>query len=163
MVDFIHYFIVPAAYAVLPPQMNSHAATAMLLAIGLQESKFEARRQHENGPARGFWQFERGGGLYGVTTHRHTREPFQAALAELQYPTSLTNLNTLYTAIEHNDVLACVCARLLLWTLPADLPTAQQSDLAWAQYLDAWRPGKPRFDSWPENFAKAWAIVEAAT
>src|SRR5690606_35531315 len=56
------------AYALLPSRMDSDRATVMLLAIGLQESRFEHRRQIK-GPARGFWQFERGGGVRGVMTH----------------------------------------------------------------------------------------------
>ncbi len=46
----------------------------MLLAIGLQESRFEHRRQLGNGPARGFWQFEAGGGVKGVMTHLASRD-----------------------------------------------------------------------------------------
>src|SRR5690606_38643231 len=63
------------AYALLPSRMDSDRATVMLLAIGLQESRFEHRRQIK-GPARGFWQFERGRGVRGVLTH-----PATAALA----------------------------------------------------------------------------------
>ena len=43
--------------AKLLPGMDSAKARVMLLAIGLQESRFEHRRQI-GGPARGFWQFE---------------------------------------------------------------------------------------------------------
>lgn len=42
------------ALSLLPARMDSSRARAMLLAIGLQESRFEYRRQMNNGPARGF-------------------------------------------------------------------------------------------------------------
>ena len=53
----------------------------MLLAIGLQESRFEHRRQlvgnppRPIGPAMSFWQAEVGGGMVrGVRIHRATRD-----------------------------------------------------------------------------------------
>lgn len=61
----------------LLPSMDSVRARMMLLAIGLQESRFEHRRQLGNGPARGFWQFESGGGvrvLPGSVVRFRTRE-----------------------------------------------------------------------------------------
>ena len=48
----------------LPDRMLSDEAVTMMLAIGYQESRFEHRRQIR-GPARGFWQFEHGGGVVG--------------------------------------------------------------------------------------------------
>ena len=47
---------------VLRGKFRSTAADVLLLAIGLQESRFE-HRQQIGGPARSFWQFERGGGV----------------------------------------------------------------------------------------------------
>lgn len=60
------------ALRLLPPAMDTVKARVMLLAIGLQESAFAARRQAGNGPARGFWQFELGtpqsrGGVWGCS------------------------------------------------------------------------------------------------
>ncbi|MCV6902125.1 MAG: hypothetical protein NTT76_05400, partial [Achromobacter xylosoxidans] len=57
------------ALALLPAGMDTQAAHVMLLAIGLQESRF-THRQQIGGPARGFWQFEKGtrasrGGVWG--------------------------------------------------------------------------------------------------
>lgn len=52
--------IVPAL-KLLPPSMDSREARVMMLATGLQESRFTARRQHPirpgmpYGPANGFW------------------------------------------------------------------------------------------------------------
>ncbi len=161
MISVVHRFIVPAAYAVLPERMQSLQATAMLLAIGLQESEFEARRQHAGGPARGFWQFEKNGGMKGVATHDDTRDLLTDAIDRLRYPRGLS-LTAQHAMLEHNDVFACVCARLLLWTLPRILPQADQPSQGWHQYLDAWRPGKPHPDTWERNYGRAWTMVADA-
>ena len=60
------------AFALLPPKMDSAAARVLVLAVALQESGFTARRQYGNGPARGYWQFEAGGGVIGVLAHHST-------------------------------------------------------------------------------------------
>jgi hypothetical protein len=156
----VHRFIVPAAYSLLPPEMQSDKATAMLLAIGLQESKFQHRRQLGNGPARGFWQFEMGGGVKGVSTHADVRDHLEQCLEAMRYSHDLENYRATHALIEHHDVLACVCARLLLWTLPDALPDVDQADLGWQQYLDGWRPGKPHPDTWDDNYSRAWMIVQ---
>jgi hypothetical protein len=62
-------------------------------------------------------------------------------------------------AIEHNDLLACGFARLNLWWLPAALPTRDQVDRAWEQYLEAWRPGKPKPRTWAKHWITAWERV----
>lgn len=152
-------YTIPAAYTLLPDSMRSVEATAMLLAIGLQESKFTARRQLPQGPARGFWQFERGGGVLGVMTHPSTARAAAKVLDGLRYPSALDD-GLVHTAIEHNDVLACCFARLLLWTLPDRLAGRHAPDVAWHQYQRAWRPGKPHVATWPNNYAVAWGIVE---
>ena len=64
------------ALALLPGKMDNDRARVQMLAMGLQESRFIHRRQLGNGPARGLWQFERGGGVKGVLEH-----PASAALA----------------------------------------------------------------------------------
>ncbi len=127
----------------------------MLLAIGLQESGLCKRRQL-GGPARGFWQFERNG-IIGVLRHRETIGPLNKALNTLCY---LPNESECYDAVEHNDVLAAVFARLLLWTLPSALPTKDETAIGWTQYLDAWRPGRPHEARWSGNYRAAWAHVE---
>ncbi|WP_199533145.1 hypothetical protein [Thiopseudomonas alkaliphila] len=67
------------ALALLPARMKSKKAVVMMLAIGLQESRFIHRRQIK-GPARGFWQFEKGGGVYGVLNHHIVIPPFSTVL-----------------------------------------------------------------------------------
>ena len=59
--------IYKAAAALLPPELNTRPAWAMLFASGMQEDRLDARRQI-GGPARGFWQFELGG-IAGVLSH----------------------------------------------------------------------------------------------
>lgn len=149
--------VIPAAFALLPAQMASPEAVAMLVAIGLQESKFAHRRQGGGGPARGFWQFERGGGVRGVMTHPSTRASLNDALKALSFESQIGRSIELHEVVEHNDTVACIFARLLLWTLPADLPTCDQPEVGWNQYLAAWRPGEPRHDSWPTHYTTAWA------
>lgn len=123
----------------------------MLLAIGLQESRFEHRRQ-VGGPARGFWQFELGG-IRGVLSHKASKEPAGGVLDALAYNRDPADS---YQAIEHNDVLACCYARLLLWTLPDPLPKRGEADEGWRQYVEAWRPGKPHRATWDAYFEESW-------
>jgi hypothetical protein len=159
MIEIIHTRVLPAALGLLPPAMDTPEARAMLLAIGLQESRFEHRRQVK-GPARGFWQFEYGGGLAGVMTHRATRGHLDAALCALRYDGAIDEPARLFVAIEHNDVVACVCARLLLWTLPGRLPARPYVTMAWNQYIDAWRPGQPHVETWADYYLQAWELVD---
>lgn len=159
MLQHLYRFILPAAYDVLPPQMASERSDAMLLAIALQESKCNARHQGGKGPARSFWQFETGG-IAGVQTHRKTAVCLRGVLAALCYPPKMP-APEIRLAIEHNDVLACCLARLLLWTLPMPLPPREAVQLGWEQYIDGWRPGKPRPEDWPGNFKRAWQAVGA--
>ena len=160
MIELFAKYIIPAAYAVLPPVMNSPKATAMLLSIGMQESKFRERRQVGGGPGRGVFQFERGGGVKGVMTHEDSREYLRAALVALRYEVAIGQTLLVYQALEHNDVLAVVCARLLLWTLPAPLPERDDFDGSWAQYKSSWRPGMPHRSTWNANYAIAHSIVD---
>jgi len=125
-----------------------------MLAIGLQESRFLHRRQMGNGPAMGFWQFERGGGVKGVLNHHTSKDRAHAlCLARGVDPVS----SRVWSALEHDDVLAAGFARLLLLTDPQPLPATQET--GWAYYLRTWRPGKPHPETWPAYFARAEAHV----
>lgn len=141
------------ALSLLPPKMSSRQAVAMMIAIALQESRIEHRRQI-GGPARGFWQFEAGGGVTGVLRHASTGATIRGVLDLLRYDDSV---QTSYQAIEHNDILAAVYARLLLWTLPQRLPEVGEPALGWDEYEDAWRPGAPHRQTWDNFYAQAWA------
>ena len=152
--EFVIRHVYPAAMSLLPEAMDSPAAWRMLTAIGLQESRFTHRTQ-VRGPARGFWQFERAGGVAGVLEHVSTRRVAEGVCAVLGYPATAA---AVYTAIEDNDVLAACFARLLLWTDPRALPqSAGQAIDGWTQYLATWRPGKPHPQTWTEHFTAAWA------
>ena len=139
------------AFLLLPARMESREATVMLLAIGLQESRFENRRQI-GGPARGFWQFERGGGVAGVLRHPASRD---AALKVCDARGVSPVPEQVYQRLEFDDVLAAAFARLLLFTDPAKLPKPGDADGAWQLYLRTWRPGKPHPHTWPELYAQA--------
>ncbi|MGE8655122.1 MAG: hypothetical protein ACN6O8_00025 [Achromobacter sp.] len=149
------------ALSLLPGRMDTPAAHVMLLAIGLQESRFVHRRQI-GGPARGFWQFEKGtrasrGGVWGVYLHTAS----SGHLAALCKARSVTcHPDAIYAALEYDDVLAAGVARLLLWTDPKALPTIGDADAGWALYLRTWRPGKPKPDTWPPLYRQAAAEVQ---
>jgi hypothetical protein len=155
VIDIIRKHIAPAAYSVLPKTMKSDAATAVVLAIGWQESRYE-HRQQVKGPARGFWQFEQRGGVHGVLGHEQTADIARSALKQLGYRHEPTPFGV-YVALEHNDVLAFVFARLLLYTVPAPLPRFEQMQEGWRQYASSWRPGKPHIESWTDAWKHGWA------
>ncbi|KZX63174.1 hypothetical protein A3710_17145 [Stutzerimonas frequens] len=143
------------ALAMLPARMNSAAAEVQMLAIGLQESRFEHRRQI-GGPARGFWQFEQGGGVRGVLRHSASREH---ALSVCRVRNVIATEGAVYAALEHDDVLAAAFARLLLWTDPKALPALGDEHAAWDLYLRTWRPGKPHRHTWDALYAKALEAI----
>lgn len=144
------------ALLLLPARMESAEAIVMLLAIGLQESRFEHRRQIK-GPARSFWQAEKGGGMvHGVLRHPSTRKHALAACdARGVQPVD----EAIYLAIEHDDVLAAALARLLLFTDPLPLPKLGDAAGAWDYYLRTWRPGKPHRHTWDALYEQALAVV----
>lgn len=143
------------ALRLLPDVMDSPEARAMVIAICLQESELKHRMQM-GGPARGYAQFERGGGVYGVLTHSASLDFAHAACKALDIePESYA----VHEAMAFNDILACVFARLLLWTTPMHIPRENESHRAWKMYLSTWRPGKPRPEKWAANFLRAWRVV----
>ena len=150
--------IYQATMKLLPAPMDSPPARSMLFAISMQESRLLYRRQL-GGPARGFWQFELGdpvsrGGVHGVLMHSATGALIRGVLGALQYDHDPL---TSYRAIEHNDILACAYARLLLYTVPQALPVKQDPQEGWRQYLASWRPGRPHPTTWEPFFQQAWA------
>ncbi|WP_202730566.1 hypothetical protein [Achromobacter xylosoxidans] len=150
------------ALALLPARMDTAEACVMLLAIGLQESRF-THRQQIGGPARGFWQFEKGtrasrGGVWGVFLHAASKGHL-AALCKAR--SVACDPDAIYAALEYDDVLAAGVARLLLWTDPKALPAVGDADAGWALYLRTWRPGKPHPKTWTALYAQAVAAVEA--
>lgn len=144
------------ALALLPAQMNSPEARAMLLAIGLQESRFEHRRQLGDGPARSFWQMEMGGGVKGVCKHTASRY-WMKLLCDARGV--VLDHAAVWHAIEFDDVLAAGAARLLLFTDPYKLPALSDPDAAWRLYERVWRPGKPHPETWPRYHTQAVQFV----
>jgi len=155
MIGHILAHVMPAAFSLLPPNMDSREARVMLLAIGMQESRFKHRKQI-GGPAHGFWQFEGGSSaaVGGVLRHPATSKYAGKVCDALRYR---PEREAIYEAITDNDTLACAFARLLLWTLPNALPT--NADEGWAQYLAAWRPGRPHPETWPAFYEQAGQMV----
>jgi hypothetical protein len=144
------------ALGLLPANRDTREARVMLLAIGLQESRFVHRRQIK-GPAVGFWQFERGGGVRGVLAHASSWADARAVCAIRDVEPTSTGV---YNSLAHDDILAAAFARMLLWTDPQRLPSLGDADGAWSLYLRTWRPGKPHPETWPALYAQALAAVE---
>lgn len=131
-------------------------ARQMLLAIAGQEAGWTARRQMGGGPARGLWQFERGGGVVGVLSHpasQHHAARLCAARGVMPVAPEV------WVALEGDDILAAGIARLLLLTDPAPLPEDEAA--GWAVYLRCWRPGKPHPDRWPRCWQTAREVIGA--
>lgn len=154
--DVLTTAIAPAIEILGSQRYDSREARVMLLAIGLQETGFATRVQHGNGPGRSFWQFEQGGvnGIYG---HPRTCDPLmRLASARGVVFTPLA----IYRALLSDDVLGAGCARLLLFSDAAALPSANDPLGGWKYYLRNWRPGKPRPEAWPVNYANANSAVQ---
>ncbi|QYU68584.1 hypothetical protein J4558_00080 [Leptolyngbya sp. 15MV] len=156
--SFTRYVIVPTL-AVMEQKNRiplSVAAVRMLVAIGWQESRFlwpvQVGSNGMVGPARGYWQFERGGGVAGVLRHDASKVAAEWWCANREVA---PEPEPVWRALEHDDMLACAFARLLLWTDPRRLPEVEGA--GWDCYVRNWRPGKPH----PHTWAEAWALGEA--
>lgn len=138
---------------------NTMAARRFLLTIALQESALKHRRQvtsggQELGPASSFWQFEKNGGCRGVLDHPATSEKMRTICADFNVePTPLG----LWEAMRYHDVVAAAAARLLVYTLPSKLPATAPE--GWAQYIQAWRPGKPHMNTWASYWDLAGLVA----
>lgn len=161
--------LIEAACTLLGGQFTGQEATRMLLAIGLQETGFDTEFQ-QPGPARGWWQFEHGGGVKAVAQHSATR-PHLARLVNFlgEWPTNPEGLydrtereafvdkDFLFERLDNDEVLAAGMARLLLWPHPAPIPTTIEA--AWRYYLDQWRPGKPHRGRWDKCWLRAGEAI----
>lgn len=152
--ELVRDSVIPAAMQVLGEGLDSREARAMLLTSGLQETRFEHRRQPAGGPGRGLWQFERNGGWRGVLEHRSVSARAQAVLLRLGY-----SQDPGYDTLTLDDVLACCFARLLLYTHPLALPKEGENGYAWNYYLNLWRPGRPHPETWDAFYEQAWRNV----
>lgn len=159
------------ALALLPGKMDSREARVLLLAIGLQESRFEHRfqvvqgRPGAKGPARGYWQFEQGtraskGGVWGVYLHPASTDLLRTLCAARSVP---CDPQAIWRAIETDDVLAAGVARLLIYTDPLQLPALGDVAGAWQLYAHrCWRPGRPHPETWPAYYAQALEAINAS-
>jgi hypothetical protein len=152
--------------SLLPPHMDTRAARAMLIAICLQESQLRHRRQGNDGPARGYPQFETGG-VHAVFNSARTDELAVTVCLALDVP---PRIDAIHTAMEWCDPLAVCFARLLLWTLPQRLARQDEPDRAFLDYLKAWQPRDwkkglkfPRYKEWGSHYTVAWATVLEGT
>ncbi len=139
----------------LPAKFDGLPARVLLAAIGMQESEFSYRQQ-VSGPARGFWQFEQGGGVRGVLAHP-VSGPYARSICGLRAVAPVES--DVYAALLTDDMLACAFARLLLFTDPAPLPAIGDIQASWAYYQRNWRPGEPHADAWAGNYFAAHAAV----
>jgi hypothetical protein len=156
--DFVGKIMEPAL-DLLPARMGSIEARVMLLAIALQESGLTHRwqvvdpaRPQIKGPARGLLQFEQGGGVKGVLTHKASQDyATDVCLARgvVAAPAQV------YDALDRDDILAVALGRLLLWTDPYRLPAADDQMGALGLYLRVWRPGAYHNGSAAQRFALA--------
>lgn len=163
----LHAAIKPAL-ALLDPKLDTIPARAMMTAIALQETKLKARVQvldagkewweSRPGPAHSWWQFERGGGVEAVLGNAQTRKIVGPVLAQLCYP---CDSDIVHGALTHNDILAAVFARALLYSAPWPLPVQNAPAEGWRQYLWAWKPGKLHEATWEANYAAGWAAALA--
>lgn len=136
------------AFQLLPVKMDSPLARVILAAIGFQESGYQVRIQYGNGPARSYWQFEKGG-IKGVMLHKASA---RLAMEICEKRGVDFNSELIWKAMEVDDVLGAAFARLLMYTDPNPLPDNQAD--AWEMYAKRlWRPGKPHPDKWPASWA----------
>lgn len=142
--------IKPALRIIGNPRMDSPQALVQMLTTASQESKLQARRQLiavvrdgrkvivPEGPAKGFWQNERGGGVAGTMRHPASKDYLQFLCQ--QRNVDFTS-QAIWDAIETDDILAAGQSRLLYWTDPKPMPQIGDVEGAWQLYLRTWRPG----------------------
>lgn len=134
----------------------------LLFAIAGQESNWEHRIQSGNGPAHGFWQFERLGGVRGVLTHRASYALADKVCASVGIePTSEQAWSIMATP--PGDNLSVAFARLLLWTDPHPLPAVGDEEASYAYYIHNWRPGRPSRSRWAGVYPLAVAADKGAS
>lgn len=147
--------IIRPTLRLMGPQYEGARAEVMLIAIALQESALLHRVQ-VRGPAHGLWQFEKGGGVRGVLRHPSSNALAKGLAEELLYePTE----GEVYAVLPDNDILACIFARLLLWTDAKPMPDPADEAATWDYYQRNWRPGKPHPETWAGNLHMARGAV----
>lgn len=132
---------------------NRDSARVLVMTIAGQESGWKERIQI-GGPAHGYWQFERMGGVAEVFQKTPRQLSTVCASQDIPY-----DPDVVYGAMIWNDTLACAMARLLLWQDPAPLPTVGDKEGAWQYYRRNWRPGSPHRASWDGLYDQSLAAI----
>lgn len=157
---------VDPALSLLPESARTDEARAFIIAICLQETQLKRRRQAGGDFAHGYPQFELGT-VELIWNHATTTKAAHTICRTLDI--SETPLGV-WAAIEFHDILACYFARLLLLTVPRELPAKGNAEEAWSQYVWTWRPGAVTRSAesaaraemrWPGNFRDAWYAVRS--
>lgn len=136
---------------------DTAAARVLVMTIAGQES-YWAHRIQIGGPAHGFWQFEKMGGVAEVLQKCPKQMAVVCATVECR-----TTVDEVYTVMAGNDLLAACMARLLLWQDPAPLPAVGDKDAAWDYYIRNWRPGMPHPETWSARYDQALTAIGAKT
>lgn len=157
MIKEVYETAIVPAFDLLPERMRDQRAVVMMIAIGLQESRLIHRKQI-GGPAKGLFQFERGGGVRGVLNHHSTRQLARSICTGMM---GTDDLQAVYDELEFSDQLAAVFCRLLLWTDPKALPAVGDVQGAWDLYIRTWRPGKPHRGTWDALYKQAHEFVRS--
>lgn len=154
--DCLAQVVIPAA-GYLSASFDSPQARVQLLAIALQESGLRTRTQDAGGPARGLWQFERGGCI-AVLNNSVSMQGMQ----DLCHSFAVAPIpSDVYYTLATDDLFACCVARWTLRCDPHPLPDLGNADDAWLCYVRSWNPGHPRIETWPANYAAALTAVRA--
>lgn len=139
--------------ALLPSYMTCDCSRVILMSIAGQETNWAARIQSGGGPAHGYWQFQ----IEGVNEVIEKQGPLaNAVLKTLDIP-----ITEAYAAVQYNDLVACVFARLLLWNDPAALPAWGDLAGSFGYYNRNWRPGKPDQTRWGPAYSSSMNAIQA--
>lgn len=142
---------------------DAPGADAMSIAALYQESKGRTRDQGSDnvlGPAVGFWQFEKNGGVAEILEARQTKDIATALCASVGVTAQRDPVWRLFATAAGDD-LAAAFARLLLWKDPRALPPVipASGPAAYDYYMDNWRPGAKRPQDWPTSWEIAVDLV----
>jgi len=165
-----------AGLALLPLAMsrNLPQVQVQLLTTHLQESPNQdqcqivaGQKPGVCGPARGIFQFEKGGGVAGVMQHHSTRVAAAEVCRLLKIPATV---EAVYDALRTtDDALDVAFARMLYWTDKDPLPKFGDVSGSWEYYVRTWRPGAfangtpaarvALRKKWAQNYARAMDAV----
>lgn len=141
---------IESGLALLPVSMRTTAAKVLLYATSIQENP-KRLPQQVGGPAVGDYQFEKGGGVKGVLTHKAVKALANSCCAARHVPATQ---DAVYEELKTDPVLAAALARLLYYTDPKALPAVGDEASAWQLYLRTWRPGA--YARQPEELRAKW-------